>query len=1695
MDCGCGGGSNCITKHKKEFKKWVKAELKRLDCGCGCKGQKAFEEKYGKLVGGKLTACPAGWRDDGLTCVKNCDSGDKDDGLTCRKPCPPGFIDDGLTCRKPITSSMNDCPPGSKDIWGTCWGPVRKDCVHDCFKHPSPGCRTWQCGRLEWAGIDWGPKLCTSCNLECGKTCWDVWGITKQLHERELRISGGEVEGKSIYGKEIRSKIDWEGTGKEFEHALKEVFGDDSALAKAFDPEKNGVAESFRKFGKDSKEAFDDIGRKLKKGFEQAITPEFRLWLKRHEKAWTTAFRRFFPPEFEEQLKDPRFWIEVAIIIVEISAAVIAASATVASMGAAAPVATAVMVTAINMLGPSLRMIVKASNGEPIDANDISQLVLSAIPPAGKNSAAASSYLGKMFQFVQRNKDSIATGASILNYGINFAHATGYSPVSTCLVNCPTHDDRPFPPPDNPNPISFPPSPDAPPQGQKTDAELLAMAPGNRPFTKFLTDGPEVNPDYVGTPKKWINQKRRELYNYPPPSDVTGPAGNLETKQDQQNQALTDIPKNETPEFIQSQTTASKEAELNGFGRFIGGAIENQPLIEAEIVDGEYVNPMGMLTSNPESSGKEPPKGPGACEFNPKCYAQNYPDLFEELDRDEKNMTDYWTDVGKEQGHNPCCGAKLVIGQNYEERHAKCNARNGYYDRETKKCDITKNIKGIKKTTNQYREDNCKADGSYWEKGQAAHRTTQVIDNFITTQKIHTDHPAIPAGCHTDKNLQGKNKVQEAARQQAEANKRTIDRIVKEDFHPECYAANNPDVVQEVGNTPEALEKHFREFGIDQQRSSKCGEDLKHLKEAANKAKALEGFNAYCYAYNNPKVFEEVGKSYFEKMGTLQREHPEVLAQQLKQHFSDVGYEQRLDYSCVPRDTEYNWECFAENMRTIPGTNYARVNFNDENTVNRYWDTQKNVSWETFNKGACLQKDLKKAKEIRLFNAKCYAFNNPELILKFGRDDAAYLKHFIDEGFDQGLDPSCDVRNETFKPECYGYANPDLNTTDVNALTNHWNSHGKNEWRGINCTSEQAEVVFKHQYCQDTESYWDGANCDVTRHTNGTSKEQISNEVINAVNVNNSGADYYSAEYNDVRQYNTFQERQNSELLEIECKKCNGFVSSTRILGIYDKCDCNRFPNGDPKSKECHEQNEYYDEITHLCDPNRVPSGLTIQEEETRLQEEELARIHKENIEFLEQLERERLEREKRENVKVYFDEKLEALIYNQWKPIMYNTGNLVTLQVSINDDLDTGWKIYEKNGTKGNMTIVKSRPDALGRDLWIERPDLSNVGKLDEFLQPTINLLNERKEILKNITDPKLLKEVIDCHEFSKQYNTSTDSYYNFDSKKCLIINNSMKECLKQNNNNCLPKPPKPTKPITEPVTEPVIEQQIPERIIEQPVPERIVEPKTAEPYNNSKVYQVGDLVTKDGIEYKMIDSIGAAGYEPPRPTNWQVISESKPIETLPKPTEPKPSEPEFRGQWISSSYGPNVTVISPINGNTYISKKIVNNVYTDPSNNLDEWELYDEAPQKPVELLPKPTELKPSEPYNNSKIYQLGDVVTKDGVTYKMIDSVGMPGYAPPRPTNWEPVITGSSKPASLTLYWADWCPHCHDLMPEWKKLGNFYKGIKIQALEEQQTNFQVDGYPTIIFRNGSNIEKYEGKRTKTAIINFLKKKLSKK
>jgi thiol-disulfide isomerase/thioredoxin len=523
MDCGCGGGKyNCITKNK--FKAFIKAELKRLDCGCGCKGKKAFAKKYGKLIGGAiLNDCPPGWRNDGLTCVENCKDDEYDDGSTCRKKCEPGWINDGLTCRKPITSSTNACPPGSRDIWGTCWGTIRRDCIDDCFKHPAPGLRTYQCGRNRWLGVDWGPKLCTSGSLRCGQTCWDVDGITKQLHERELRISGGEVIAQLIRGKQIRGRLNFDELAKVMEQGVKDLLEGNIDLAAAFDPERNGVNAAFRKFGDDINGALQEIEGKIKEGFKKMGDDARRAF----EELARNAERDFkqFGADFVAKMKDPEFWIEFAAIMTEVALTAAAAVATATGVGAALAPG---LLAAAAMAGPGIRMIGKAAQGQPIDALDIVELAI----------AGASAAVPGLSGLTQTVVKVGVQAAKVTVMVVKTCQGLKLLPSSCLGPNCPEpYVFRPGGPPD-PMP---PPPPIAPldplPVDQKTDAEIIQIGLRINPnmFDAKLKRPPPKrdNPDWISD-GNWIAWYRHKKYGTP----YEGPAGALITAEDEELDAV-----------------------------------------------------------------------------------------------------------------------------------------------------------------------------------------------------------------------------------------------------------------------------------------------------------------------------------------------------------------------------------------------------------------------------------------------------------------------------------------------------------------------------------------------------------------------------------------------------------------------------------------------------------------------------------------------------------------------------------------------------------------------------------------------------------------------------------------------------------------------------------------------------------------------------------------------------------------------------------------------------------------------------------------------------------------------------------------------------------------------------------------------------------------------------------------------------
>ena len=132
--------------------------------GAFCYEKPAWAGKI--LMGMAHETCPPGFDDTGTRCEKFFGN-----GVGEPRVCPGGWVEELLTCREPIGSSMNDCPAGSHDVAGTCWG---------------------RCCNRSWGCYQDNPFL--GCGNDYKETCMDC--ITKQLHERELRTWGGAVKGR-----------------------------------------------------------------------------------------------------------------------------------------------------------------------------------------------------------------------------------------------------------------------------------------------------------------------------------------------------------------------------------------------------------------------------------------------------------------------------------------------------------------------------------------------------------------------------------------------------------------------------------------------------------------------------------------------------------------------------------------------------------------------------------------------------------------------------------------------------------------------------------------------------------------------------------------------------------------------------------------------------------------------------------------------------------------------------------------------------------------------------------------------------------------------------------------------------------------------------------------------------------------------------------------------------------------------------------------------------------------------------------------------------------------------------------------------------------------------------------------------------------------------------------------------------------
>jgi thiol-disulfide isomerase/thioredoxin len=96
--------------------------------------------------------------------------------------------------------------------------------------------------------------------------------------------------------------------------------------------------------------------------------------------------------------------------------------------------------------------------------------------------------------------------------------------------------------------------------------------------------------------------------------------------------------------------------------------------------------------------------------------------------------------------------------------------------------------------------------------------------------------------------------------------------------------------------------------------------------------------------------------------------------------------------------------------------------------------------------------------------------------------------------------------------------------------------------------------------------------------------------------------------------------------------------------------------------------------------------------------------------------------------------------------------------------------------------------------------------------------------------------------------------------------------------------------------------------------------------------------------------------------------------------------------------------------------------------------------------------------------------------------------------------PSYEGFQDPVSVVICKAEWCGHCKDAAPEFKKLveaspislSNGRKAtvtmLDADGDKDKISAYKVRGYPTILINNGASPTEYPGKRTYDGVVEYL-------
>ncbi len=105
-----------------------------------------------------------------------------------------------------------------------------------------------------------------------------------------------------------------------------------------------------------------------------------------------------------------------------------------------------------------------------------------------------------------------------------------------------------------------------------------------------------------------------------------------------------------------------------------------------------------------------------------------------------------------------------------------------------------------------------------------------------------------------------------------------------------------------------------------------------------------------------------------------------------------------------------------------------------------------------------------------------------------------------------------------------------------------------------------------------------------------------------------------------------------------------------------------------------------------------------------------------------------------------------------------------------------------------------------------------------------------------------------------------------------------------------------------------------------------------------------------------------------------------------------------------------------------------------------------------------------------------------------------------------------TKKNKEMYVVLFYADWCPHCQHMKPEWEELKHAYENninVKLIDIESNDSNkndiieelnkkvnpnnIMIDGYPTILSVDGNEVDYYRGERTANMMGGWIRGKMT--